>query len=341
MMNAKENSRAGGRRDGSSPDAAARRVGGDLDEMYMRRCLELAGHGLPGAPPNPMVGAVIVHEGRIIGEGWHRRCGGPHAEVNAVASVAPADEALLGESTIYVSLEPCSHWGRTPPCAELLVAKGLRRVVVGCVDPFARVQGRGIARLREAGIEVRVGCLEQECLWLNRRFITFHTHRRPWVTLKWAQSADGYIDRQRHSRADGEPVRFSTEWTQTLVHRLRASHQAICVGRRTWELDAPSLTTRLWPGPSPRRFVLSTTMAAAPGGPEVCGSVAELLAVLHRREVQSLLVEGGRETLQAFIDSGMWDEAYVEHSPLRLGSGVAAPTLPADPGGRQVHVNFA
>ena len=315
--------------------------GSAADELYMRRCLELARHGLQGAPPNPMVGAVIVHRGRIIGEGWHRRCGGPHAEVNAVASVAAADARLLPESTIYVSLEPCSHWGRTPPCAELLVQKRFRRVVVGCVDPFAEVQGRGIARLREAGIEVDVGVLEAECLHLNRRFITFHTRRRPWVTLKWAESADGYIDRWRDSRADGDPVHFSSEWTQTLVHRLRATHQAIAVGRRTWQLDAPALTTRLWPGTSPLRCVLSTTMTATPGGPEVFASPAEMLAALHRRGVQSLLVEGGGQTLQTFIDSGIWDEAYVERSDIVLGGGVAAPRLPADTKGRPLHVNFA
>lgn len=312
------------------------------DERYMARCIELARHGEMGAPPNPMVGAVIVHEGRIIGEGWHRRCGGPHAEVYAVRSVRPDDEHLLPESTIYVSLEPCSHWGKTPPCAELIVEKRLRRVVVGCQDPFAKVQGRGILRLRDAGIEVEVGVLEDECLRLNRRFITFHTKQRPWITLKWAQSADGFIDRQRTSLADGEPVHFSTEWTQTLVHRLRATHQAIVVGRRTWELDEPSLTTRLWPGPSPARFILSKTMAATTEGqPEVFQSIPSLLAELHGRGLQALLVEGGAATLQAFIDADLWDEAYIEKSPMRLGAGVAAPCLKNDTKGREIHVNFA
>ena len=321
------------------------------DELYMSRCIELARHGELEAPPNPMVGAVIVHDGLIIGEGWHRRCGGPHAEVNAIASVRPADVALLPQSTIYVSLEPCSHWGRTPPCAELIVEKGLRRVVVGCQDPFAKVQGRGIQRLRDAGIEVEVGVLEAECLRLNQRFITFHTKHRPWITLKWAQSVDGFIDRQRTSRADGDPVHFSSEWTQTLVHRLRATHQAIVVGRRTWELDAPSLTTRLWPGPSPVRSILSSTMSRTTGGevatdvpqtpPEVFATIDVLLAELHRRGLQSLLVEGGAATLQSFIDAGLWDEAYIEISPLRLGAGVAAPRLGDDTQGRSVHVNFA
>ena len=313
-----------------------------MHELFMRRCLQLARRGEMEAAPNPMVGAVIVHEGRIIGEGWHRKCGGPHAEVNAIASVSAGDMPLLPEATMYVSLEPCSHWGRTPPCAELLVQKGFRRVVVGCQDPFAKVQGRGISRLRAAGIEVIVGVLEDECRHLNRRFITFHTLHRPWITLKWAQSADGFIDRRRTSRADGPPVRFSNEWTQTLVHRLRATHQAILVGRRTWELDAPSLTTRLWPGPSPQRFVLTHGYGLLPAparleetlDPSRTGEGSgeglpfpTLLAELHSRGIQSLLVEGGSQTLQNFIDADLWDEAYIEQSPITLGDGVPAPTL--------------
>ena len=162
------------------------------DEKYMSRCIQLARNGFYGAAPNPMVGAVIVHDGKIIGEGYHVRCGGPHAEVNAIRSVGNPE--LLKESTIYVSLEPCSHYGKTPPCADLIVEKGIPRVVVGCMDPFAKVAGRGIRKLQEAGIEVTVGVLEAECLALNRRFITFHTHRRPYITLKWAESADGFMD---------------------------------------------------------------------------------------------------------------------------------------------------
>ncbi len=315
----------------------------------MSRCIELARRGEFTAAPNPMVGAVIVHEGRIIGEGWHRRCGGPHAEVNAVASVREADRPLLREATMYVSLEPCSHWGRTPPCADMLAELRLRRVVVGCVDPFAEVRGRGIQRLQQAGIDVEVGVLQDECLHLNRRFITFHTRQRPWVTLKWAQSADGYIDRRRNSIADGQPVRFSTEWTQTLVHRLRATHQAIVVGRRTWELDAPSLTTRYWRGPSPQRYILSTTMQAPLSivhcPLSIVHSVEALLHDAHQRNLQALLVEGGACTLQAFIDADIWDEAYIETAPFNLAEGsvlshvegVPAPHFTHDIGQRQVH----
>ena len=296
------------------------------DEKYMRRCLQLARNGEGMTMPNPMVGAVIVHDGRIIGEGWHRRYGGPHAEVNAVRSVRPEDEALLPLSTIYVSLEPCSHWGKTPPCAELLIEKGFRRVVVGCLDPNEKVSGRGILRLREAGAEVIVGVLEEECRWLNRKFITFHTLHRPYITLKWAESADGFIDRLRNSRADGEPIKFSTPWTQMLVHKLRASHEAILVGRRTWELDQPNLTTRLWPGQNPQKLILSS-------------NETPLEALI--RPYQSLLVEGGAQTLQSFLDADLWDEVYIEHSGIVLGDGVAAPQIKRDPKGRPIHVNFA
>lgn len=311
------------------------------DDIYMLRCIQLAKNGIVGAAPNPIVGAVIVHNDRIIGEGWHRKCGGPHAEVNAVRSVRPEDEALLPESTIYVSLEPCSHWGRTPPCAELLVEKGFRRVVIGCQDPFAEVQGRGIRRLREAGIEVKVGVQEKACQHLNRRFITFHTKHRPWITLKWAQSADGFIDRRREHFDDGPAVKFSTAWTQTLVHRLRSMHQAIVVGRRTWELDRPSLTTRLWPGASPARFVLTSSPMEIDSNAETASSIDALLATLYERGMQSLLVEGGAATLQAFIDSDLWDEAYIEKTNMLLGDGIRAPKIERNLKGRAIHVNFA
>ena len=329
------------------------------DEKYMARCLQLARHGELTTAPNPMVGAVIVHEGRIIGEGWHRRYGGPHAEVNAIRSVRPEDEALLREATIYVSLEPCSHWGKTPPCAELLAEKGLRRVVVGCLDPNERVSGRGVLRLREAGAEVVVGVLERECWWLNRKFMTWHTLHRPWITLKWAESADGFIDRHRASHADGDAVRLSTPWTQTLVHRLRATHEAILVGRRTWELDEPSLTTRLWPGKNPQRFVLTTSperaatfagcrtaRLTADATPSLAGSAEgstrlSLQLDPEGEPVTSILVEGGTQTLQSFLDADLWDEVYIERSPVVLGDGVTAPKFKTDPKQRPVHVNFA
>ena len=222
-----------------------------VNERYMRRCIELARYGQMHAAPNPMVGAVIVHGDRIIGEGYHAVCGKGHAEVNAIASVRAADRALLCDSTMYVSLEPCAHYGKTPPCARLIVKTGIPRVVVGCVDPFAKVQGRGIAILREAGVEVEVGVLDAECRALNRRFITAQTKRRPYITLKWARSADGFIDRWR-DEAEGEAAaRLSSEASLMRVHQLRAMHQAILVGHNTLRMDRPQLNVRHWAGNQP------------------------------------------------------------------------------------------
>ena len=221
------------------------------DEKYMWRCLQLAQNGHQNAKPNPMVGAVIVSaDGRIIGEGYHVRCGEGHAEVNAFASVKTEDEPLLPEATIYVSLEPCSHYGKTPPCADLIIKKGVRRVVIGCMDPFAEVQGRGIRKLREAGIEVVVGVLEKECMALNRRFFTFHREQRPYIILKWAQTANGYID--DHFK----PVQISNDFTKMLSHKLRAEEDAILVGRVTDDRDHPQLSVREWSGPNPKRLVI-------------------------------------------------------------------------------------
>lgn len=257
-----------------------------------------------------MVGAVIVADGRIIGEGYHVRCGEGHAEVNAFASVRPQDLALLPESTIYVSLEPCSHYGRTPPCADLIVSKGVRRVVVGCTDPFEKVQGRGIERLRRAGIEVTVGVLEEECRWLNRRFFTAQTLRRPYIVLKWAQSADGFIDR------DGRPQKFSTPFTTMLVHKLRSEVDAILVGRVTEEREHPLLTVRHWAGRSPRKLVVSHDHPLQPEKWAADG-------------VQTLLVEGGAKTLQSFIRQQLFDEIRVETAPCCVGHGTPAPHLPS------------
>ncbi len=283
------------------------------DIRYMRRCLQLAACGMDGARPNPMVGAVIVHGDRIIGEGYHIRCGEGHAEVNAFASVRPADEPLLHEATIYVSLEPCAHYGKTPPCAELIIKKGVRRVVVGCVDPFARVQGRGIAMIREAGIDVTVGVLERECRELNRRFFTFHSKRRPYIMLKWAQTADGFIDDHFH------PTMISTPFTQMLSHKLRTENDAILVGRVTAERDRPQLNVRHWAGRDPQRIYLDHDT-----------DLNRLMADLHGKGIQSLIVEGGAKTHRSFIAAGLWDEIRVEASPKTVGNGTPAPTLPAE-----------
>lgn len=282
-----------------------------MDEMYMRRCLQLASCGMQEARPNPMVGAVIVARGRIIGEGYHIRCGEAHAEVNAFASVKPADEHLLAEATIYVSLEPCAHQGRTPPCADLIVRKGVRRVVVGCVDPFAKVQGRGIAILCEAGIDVTVGVLEEECRWLNRRFFTFHQHRRPYIILKWAQTADGFLDDH------GKALAISSPFTQRLVHQLRSECDVILVGRVTEERERPRLNVRLWSGRDPVKRVLSRDYG-----------IEEVIAECRDRQWLSLLVEGGRQTLLSFIDAGLWDEIRVETAGMVVGEGTPAPSIP-------------
>ena len=282
------------------------------DEKFMRRCIQLAKNGQQNAKPNPMVGAVIVHNGRIIGEGYHVRCGQGHAEVNAFASVKAENEALLPESTIYVSLEPCSHYGKTPPCADLIINKGVRRVVVGCIDEFAEVQGRGIKKIREAGIEVEVGVLEEECKALNRRFFTFHREKRPYITLKWAQTANGFID-DHH-----KPLKISTEFTKMLSHKLRAEEDAILVGRITDEREHPQLNVREWCGPDPKRLVIDRTHPLN-------------IDSLYAQNIQSLIVEGGAETLRTFLIQGLWDEIRVEtNTALTVTDGTRAPIIPAN-----------
>ena len=321
------------------------------DEKYIARCIQLAKNGLCNAAPNPVVGAVIVHKDTIIGEGYHIRCGEAHAEVNAIRSVK--DESLLKESTIYVSLEPCSHYGKTPPCADLIINKGIPRVVVGCMDPFSLVAGRGIRKMQEAGIEVTVGVLEKECQQLIRRFITFNTLHRPFITLKWAESADGFIDLHR---TRGHPYIFSSPLSSMLVHKRRAEHSAILVGRRTALLDNPSLTTRSWYGKNPVRMVIDKNLTLpthlalfdgstrtfvftqredAPSLPNVeyirldfnIDILPQIMEVLYREKLQTLMVEGGSILLQSFIDANCWDEAFIEQSDVHLSKGVEAPTF--------------
>ena len=316
-----------------------------IDEKYMRRALQLAQQGGGHASPNPMVGAVVVHNGKIIGEGFHRCCGQAHAEVNAIASVR--DESLLRESTIYVTLEPCSHYGKTPPCAKLLIDKGIKHIVVGTLDPFEKVSGRGVAMLREVGCEVMVGVLEDECRELNKRFFTAHTTGIPWVQLKWAQSADGYL-----ANEDGT-VRFSTPLTLSLVHRERSMVDAIVVGAGTVKIDNPSLTTRHWSGNSPLRVVLDRNLSIPSdcnllndGGKtliynekkeEIEGKVewAKLdttepetwLRNLYSRGITSVMIEGGANVLEQLLNAGLWNEIRIEMAPIALGGGIKAPQV--------------
>lgn len=320
------------------------------EEKYMRRCIQLAKNGLNNVAPNPMVGAVIVCDGRIIGEGYHIHCGEAHAEVNAIGSVK--DESLLKHSTMYVSLEPCSHYGKTPPCADLIIEKQIPRIVIGCQDPFSEVAGRGIQKLRKAGREVVVGVLKKECRQLIQRFITFNTLHRPYITLKWAESADRFIDLER---TEGSPAVLSSSLTSMLVHKKRAEADAIMVGRRTALLDNPSLTVRNWYGHNPTRIVLDRTLSL-PDTLKVFDDtiytlvftekehrnkknvkyitldftydiLPQIMEELYLQKVQSLLVEGGSQLLQSFIDTELWDEIFVEKCPNKLYSGVKAPEL--------------
>lgn len=333
-------------------------------EHYMARAIEIARCGEPYAHPNPLVGSVIVDpSGRILAEGYHRRCGEAHAEVNAVAMLDRLYPDIDPHGlTVYVSLEPCAHFGRTPPCAAMLARRGFGTVVIGTLDPFAKVNGKGAAMLREAGAKVIVGVLEEECRKLNRRFFIAHTLRRPYIMLKWAQSADGFIDARRTPGHPG-PFAFSSGIGRALVHRLRAGFDAIAVGAGTVRADRPRLDTRLWAGPSPRpvifgneKSLLGTTFAPCepesrnteshdtesltpeahrkailiPGArtPE---ALREAMASLYGDGITSLLVEGGSRLLQSFIDAGLWDDIRVETSPVVLGASgsVRAPRLPS------------
>ncbi len=317
----------------------------EIDEKYMRRALQLARQGGGHASPNPMVGAVVVHNDIIIGEGFHRCCGKSHAEVNAISSVR--DQSLLSESTIYVTLEPCSHYGKTPPCAKLLIEKGIKRVVVGTLDPFEKVSGRGVAMLREVGAEVLVGVLEQECRELNHRFFTAHTTGMPWVMLKWAQSSDGFL-----ASKDGR-VGFSTPLTRALMHRERSMVDAIVVGANTVKIDNPTLTVRHWSGNSPLRVVLDRKLTIPrsssllnDGGKtliyndkkeEINGNIEWVkldttkpqawLRDMYRRGITSVMIEGGYNVLQQLINASAWNELRIEVSPIILGEGIKAPIV--------------
>lgn len=309
----------------------------DRHIQYMRRALQLARHGFGDTNPNPMVGSVIVSpDGRIIGEGWHRRCGEGHAEVNAIASVCDRDRHLLRQSTMYVTLEPCSHYGRTPPCAKLIIDTGIPHVVVGAVDPFDKVSGRGIAMLADAGVRVEHGVLALECRRLNAMFMTANgPAHRPFVTLKWAQSRDGFLD-----CAGSGNYHFSNTLTRMSMHRLRTAHQAVLAGSGTYLKDSPRMSARYWDGPQPRPVALDrrrrldpTTLPVGTLVISDADDVADVLRRLYETGLQSVLIEGGACVLHSFIQSGLWDAMRVETAPVAFGNtGVApAPAVCATP----------
>lgn len=321
------------------------------DELYMQRCLQLAQLAAGHTAPNPMVGAVLVHNNVIIGEGYHKLYGQPHAEVNCINSVAAEHKHLISSSTIYVSLEPCAHYGKTPPCADLIIRNNISKVVVGCRDPFKQVDGKGIEKLQNAGIEVEQGVLEKQCRLLNKRFFTFHTQHRPYIILKWAQTGD-----RRIAALTANRLLISNAITNKLVHKWRSEEAGILVGTNTALVDDPSLTNRLWYGRNPvrlvvdmrlrlplrlqlfngeeRTIVFNTIKHGAEGNvsyyqvTEDVSLVHQVVNACYQNNIQSILVEGGAKLLQAFIDEGMWDEArIITNTELFIGEGLPAPAL--------------
>jgi diaminohydroxyphosphoribosylaminopyrimidine deaminase/5-amino-6-(5-phosphoribosylamino)uracil reductase len=322
----------------------------------MQRCIELAKNGVGFVSPNPMVGAVIVHNSKIIGEGWHKKYGEPHAEVNAINSVE--DKALLKNSTIYVSLEPCSHHGKTPPCTDLIIKYGIPKVVIGTVDPYHKVSGRGIEKLRAVGVEVEVGICKEACEELNKAFFTSIKKKRPYVVLKWAETKDAYIDSNKDFDVKG--ARISNELSNKMDHKMRSEYDAIMVGTNTALIDNPNLNVRKWEGENPTRVVLDRSLRL-PADLELFSKkipsiifnsvytkedenlsfvkidfdncVEEFLAELHKRKIQSIMIEGGEKLLNSIIEANMWDEAIVFIGDKMFEKGVPAPKL------HRVHVD--
>lgn len=324
-----------------------------IDLKFMERALELAQLGIGNVAPNPMVGCVIVHQGKIIGEGYHREYGRDHAEVNAINSVIERD--LLPKSTLYVTLEPCSHFGKTPPCSDLIIRNKIPNVVIGTIDPFAEVAGTGIDKLQNAGSRVVVGVLEEECKELNRRFFTFHQKRRPYIFLKWAQTEDGFIDIDRSMEQFGQPTWITNDLSRIAVHKMRSEESAILVGTNTVQKDNPSLTVRDWSGSHPLRLTIDRNMRLSPElelfnqkCPTIVftsktavskynleyreiffddNEIEHILDNLYKRGIISLIVEGGGELLQSFIRKSLWDEALIFIGRRQFQKGVAAPKI--------------
>ena len=320
-------------------------------ELYMRRCIELAKLGIGDVAPNPMVGSVLVYKDKIIGEGYHQKFGESHAEVNCLKSVSEINKHFIRSSTLYVSLEPCSHFGKTPPCADLIVEQKIPHVIIGCRDSFEKVNGAGIGKLLAAGIKVEIGILESECIMLNKRFFTFHNKKRPYIILKWAQSQDGFIAGENYST-----TKISNIYTDKMVHKWRAQEAAILVGFNTVRNDNPQLTTRKWQGKNPVRIIIDEHLSLDENANVLDGEVEtiiinrkknltvdnkefykinadksgieSILECLYSRQINSLIIEGGTKTLQSFIDAGLWDEARViTNTGLLLKKGLNGPLL--------------
>lgn len=330
-------------------------VRSESTDTFMSRCVQLARKGAGWVAPNPMVGAVLVHEGRVIGEGYHEKYGQPHAEPNCInQAIRNGHAEKLKESVLYVSLEPCAHFGKTPPCADLIIRHQIPKVVIGCRDPFPEVDGKGIEKLKAAGVEVQLAVDEDECRELNKRFFTFHTRHRPYIILKWAETADGFIAPTQAGL--DHRLQISNEYSNRLVHQWRSEEASILVGTQTALSDNPALTTRLWPGNSPVRLVIDMDLKLPESLrlfdhsvrtivfntkkhseepnllyyqiTEDTSVVDQLVHALHQLKLQSVLVEGGARLLQSFIDAGLWDEArIIRNTALNIEQGLLAPEL--------------
>ena len=320
----------------------------EFDENMMRRCIQLASNGLGNTYPNPLVGCVIAKDGKIIAEGWHQKAGAPHAEVNAINQIL--NKEILKESTLYVSLEPCAHFGKTPPCADLIVKYSIPKVVIGTVDPFAKVNGLGIQKLKNAETELILGVLEKESRELNKRFFTFHQEKRPYIILKWAQTADGFI-----SPLNDKKKWITNEFSKQIVHKWRTEEQSILVGTKTAKVDDPQLNARLWSGNQPIRLVLDkdlklernlnlfdlsqksivfTEKRAEDQENLQFETIAfdeclaeQILNKLYHMDIQSIIIEGGKQTLETFIQKGLWDEARIFTSKENWGEGFESPKI--------------
>jgi len=312
----------------------------NIDELYIKRCLEIAKNGLGTTAPNPMVGSLIVYKDNIIGEGFTSPYGGSHAEVNAIQSVK--DKSLLNKATLYVTLEPCSHFGKTPPCSDLIITHNIPKVIIGCSDDNPKVAGKGISKLKAAGCEVILGVLEADCKEHHKRFFTFHNKKRPYIILKWAETTDGFI--APNSKKENNPVWITNTKSRQLVHKWRAEEQAILVGTNTVIQDNPSLTTRDYLGKNPIRIVIdqrnklskdhsvfnsaSKTLVISESCIDFSRAIGtQICNLLHSNDINSVIIEGGRKTLQTFIDENLWDEARVFIGRTMFNSGVKAPEL--------------